>query len=189
MSRLLKLALGAGVCMGAVAPFFSLLALCARGQGHPAQAALLREHAGALQHWHPLPVRAEAHGLAPLIYTHLQAAGVAVPPTIKQELLGYYMQHAHAARMRTQVLSDILTCYQAAGIDALVLKGAALAHLVYEQPVLRPMRDIDCCQPVALIERGAGAIETPGRTAARLSKPICQTLRVLGEIPHLTSSR
>src|SRR5215212_5942003 len=143
ISRLLKLALPAGVCMGAVEPFFSLLALCARGQGHPAQVALIREHAQTLQQWDGLPALAEAHGLVPLVYTHLQAAGVAVPPAIKAQLLGYYMQHAHATRMRTQVLSDILTCYQAAGIDTLVLKGAALAHIVYPQPLLRPMRDID----------------------------------------------
>jgi len=50
---------------------------------------------------------------------------------------------ARAQGHPAQVLADILTCYQAAGIDVLVLKGAALAHLVYPQPVLRPMRDID----------------------------------------------
>ena len=129
--------------MGAVEPFFPLLALCARAQGHPVQAALLRKHAQALQQWDDLPAQAEAHGLVPLLFTHLEAAGVAMPPAIKQQLLGYYMQHAHATRVRTQVLADILTCYQAAGIDVLLLKGAALAQLVYPQPVLRPMRDID----------------------------------------------
>jgi hypothetical protein len=129
--------------MGAVEPFFPLLAVCARSRAHPAQAALLCEHAQALQQWDDLPIQAEAHGLVPLLYTQLQAAGVAIPPAIKQQLLGYYMQHAHATQVRTQVLSDILTCYQTAGIDVLVLKGAALAHLVYPQPLLRPMRDID----------------------------------------------
>src|SRR5262245_38151271 len=143
MTGLPKPVLPAGACMGAVEPFFPLLAVCARAQAHPAQAALLREQAQALQQWDALPAQAEAHGLVPLVYTHLQAAGIAVPPAIKQQLLGYYMQHAHATRVRTQVLSDILTCYQAARIDALVLKGAALAHMVYPQPVLRPMRDID----------------------------------------------
>jgi hypothetical protein len=129
--------------MGAVEPFFPLLALCARSRAHLAQAALLRQHAQTLQQWDGLPAQAEAHGLVPLLYTHLQAAGIAIPPAIKQQLLGYYMQHAHATSVRTQVLTDILTCYQAAGIEALVLKGAALAQMVYPQPVLRPMRDID----------------------------------------------
>ncbi len=126
-----------------IEPFFPLLALCARAHAHPDQAALLCEQAQGLQQWEGLPAQAEAHGLIPLLYTHFQAAGVAVPPAIKQQLLGYYMQHAHATRVRTQVLTDILTCFQHAGIDVLVLKGAALAHLVYPQPLLRPMRDID----------------------------------------------
>jgi hypothetical protein len=105
--------------------------------------ALLREHAQALTAWEGLPAQAEAHGLVPLLYTHLQATGVTAPPTIKAEILGYYMQHAHAAQVRAQVLADILRRYAAAGIDVLVLKGAALARLVYPQPVLRPMRDLD----------------------------------------------
>jgi hypothetical protein len=88
-------------------------------------------------------MNAEAHGLVPLLYTHLQAAGVALPPQVKQQLQGYYIQHAHATRVRAHVLTDILGRFQAAGIDVLVLKGAAIAYLVYPQPVLRPMRDID----------------------------------------------
>jgi hypothetical protein len=63
------------------------------------------------------------------------------------------MQHAHAARVREQALTDILACYQAAGIDALVLKGGALAHLVYPQPLLRPMRDIDILVRAAEVYR------------------------------------
>lgn len=122
---------------------FPLLALAARAHSHPRQAALLRERVEALMEWDGLPAQAEAHGLVPLLYSHLQVAGVAIPPAIKAELLGYYMQHAHAARVRAQVLTDTLRCYRAAGIDVLVLKGAALAHLVYPQPLLRPMRDLD----------------------------------------------
>ena len=121
----------------------ALLAVCARARSHPAQAQRLAHLARSLHDWDGLPVQAEAHGLVPLLYTHLRAAGIELPPAVRQPLLGYYMQHAHAARVREQVLVDILTAYQAAGIDVLVLKGAALAHLVYPQPLLRPMRDID----------------------------------------------
>jgi hypothetical protein len=124
-------------------PLFTLLALCARATGHDEQQAQLREVAGALNDWGGLAAQAEAHGLVPLLLTHLQAAGVAIPLDVKQQLLGYYMQHAHAARVREQALSDILACFRAAEIDMLVLKGAALAQLVYPQPLLRPMRDVD----------------------------------------------
>jgi hypothetical protein len=46
-------------------------------------------------------------------------------------------------RVRMRVLGDVLRAFEAAGIRALVLKGAALAHLVYPEPGLRPMRDMD----------------------------------------------
>jgi hypothetical protein len=37
----------------------------------------------------------------------------------------------------------VLAAFQTAGIDALILKGAALAYLVYPEPGLRSMRDVD----------------------------------------------
>jgi hypothetical protein len=53
------------------------------------------------------------------------------------------MQHSHANRVRGRVLAEILDAFQVAGIPILVLKGAALAYLVYPEPGLRPMRDVD----------------------------------------------
>jgi hypothetical protein len=96
-----------------------------------------------LTDWNTLPAQAESHGLAPLLYTHLQAAGVSVPAAIHQQLQARTMQHSHANRVRGCVLAEILTAFHSAGIEALVLKGAALAHLVYPSPGLRPMRDVD----------------------------------------------
>jgi hypothetical protein len=124
-------------------PHDALLALCARAQGHPAQHGRFARLAHALPSWEGLAEHAEAHGLIPLLSTHLQAAGVAIPGGLRLQLQGYYLQHAHAARLREQVLTEVLTLYRDAGIDVLLLKGAALAQLVYPQPLLRPMRDID----------------------------------------------
>ena len=122
---------------------FSLLALCARAQGHPTQYQHLREQAANLTDWNTLPTQAESHGLTPLLYTHLQAADIPIPAPIKEQLQACAMQHSHANRVRAKVLAEVLEAFQTAGIDALVLKGAALAHLVYPQPGSRPMRDVD----------------------------------------------
>src|SRR5437868_10583029 len=86
----------------------ALLALCARARSHPAQMQRLAHLARSLHDWDGLPVQAEAHGLVPLLYTHLRAAGIELPLVVRQPLLGYYMQHAHAARVREQALVDIL---------------------------------------------------------------------------------
>ena len=53
------------------------------------------------------------------------------------------MQHAHAAAVRTRVVADVGCALAQAGASFLVLKGAALAHLIYGDARLRPMRDVD----------------------------------------------
>lgn len=121
----------------------ALLGLCARAHPHPTQLALVRETASGLEDWSAFPEQAEAHGLVPLALHHLSAAGVSPPEPVRQQLIAYYVQHAHAARVREQVIADIVRCYASAGIDMLLLKGSALAYLIYPQPALRPMRDID----------------------------------------------
>ncbi len=122
---------------------FSVLALCARAQGHPTQYQLLREQAASLTDWNGLPIQAESHGLTPLVYAHLQAAGIPIPTSVKEQLQTRAMQHSHANQVRAKTLVEVLDAFQTARIDALVLKGAALAHLVYPQPGLRSMRDVD----------------------------------------------
>lgn len=122
---------------------YSLLAFAARPEGSPVYYEQLAKLAGQLTNWKEAPSQAEAHGLSPLLYTHLQAANVTLPPDIKRQLQGLYLRHRHANQVRTQVLSEILVAYQQAGIQTLLLKGAALAYLAYPQPGLRPMRDID----------------------------------------------
>lgn len=86
---------------------------------------------------------AEHHGLAPLLYTHLREAEDSFAPHVKRGLQALYLRHRRANRVRSRVLVEILTAFQAANIQTLVLKGAALAHLIYPEPGLRPMRDID----------------------------------------------
>ncbi len=85
--------------------------------------------------------------MAPLLYTHLKAAGVQLPSTVKRELQGLYLRHRHANRVRTRVLRDVLAACDTATIPVLVLKGAALCHLLYPEPGLRPMSDVDILVP------------------------------------------
>ena len=150
----------------------TLVAVCAQAVGHPALYTRLREAVSRVQRWDWLAERAEAHGLTPLVYTHLQAADVALPLSVQDELRGYYLQHAHASRVRTTVLTDILTAFQARAIEVLLLKGAALAYLVYPQPALRPMRDIDLLVPAETALRAQAVLQELGFTAAATSLPV-----------------
>ena len=122
---------------------YQLFAYCARAECDPTHYNQLAQKAAELTEWTDVPIQAEAHGLAPLLYVHSRAAGVQLPLAVKQQLQGLYLRHRWANQVRTSVLRKILTAYNAAGIESLVLKGAALAHLIYPQPGLRPMRDLD----------------------------------------------
>jgi len=93
--------------------------------------------------WSKLLAEAETHGLGPLLYTHLKAADVSLPTPTKRDLQALYLRHRHANQVRTRVLTEILAACKVENIQVLVLKGAALAHLIYPEPGLRPMRDID----------------------------------------------
>ena len=121
---------------------FPILALCARLPGSPAVAEPLRRHTAAFP-WDTLLRDADYHGLEPLLRAHLLDAGLSVPEEVGARLQARWMQHAHAYAVRTRVLAVVLRAMNDAGIPVLILKGAALAHLVYRDPLLRPMRDVD----------------------------------------------
>ena len=93
--------------------------------------------------WSALPAAAEAHGLAPLVYSHLRRLSVPVPVEIDRLLLALTVRHRRANETRCRALRDVLDAFDAAGMDAIVLKGAALANLLYPSIALRPMSDID----------------------------------------------
>lgn len=146
----------------APAPLAAVLGLCACPAGHPAQAARLAEAAGQIRDWTDLPAQAEAHGLTPLAHRHLRAAGVALPPGVAAALQAGALLHAHAAQVRTTALGEILAAYHTAGIPVLVLKGAALAYLVYDPPALRPMRDLDLLVPAEAAPRAQALLADLG---------------------------
>ena len=122
---------------------YNLLTLCARAQRNPAHYERLRESAEKLPSWENIPRLAELHGIAPLVYTHLHAAKINIPASTENDLKAHYLRHNHANRVRTRALVEILQKFQSADVQVLVLKGMAIAHLVYPHPRLRPMSDID----------------------------------------------
>jgi hypothetical protein len=122
---------------------FELLARCARLYADDSFYHNLARDTAHFSAWDALITQAETHGLGPLAYTHLHAAGAVVPRPAKRALQGLYLRHRHANQVRAQVLAELLNAFRQAGIEVLLLKGIALAHLVYPQPGLRPMRDMD----------------------------------------------
>ena len=168
--------------------YYDLLILCARANEAPSPFGStlpgmlregrgvrvydsLRQAADALPAWEPLPHLAEIHGLAPLVYTHLMAAKIALPEAVERELRARTMQHTHANRIRTRALTQILAIFGDEGIDLLVLKGMALAHLVYPHSGLRPMSDIDLLVSQANADQGQELLAELGFHPVNTSGP------------------
>jgi len=130
-------------------PVNELLTLSARVESEPGFHHVLTQETNNFTQWAEVPAQAETQGLGPLLYWHLKAAGISPPLAIKRELQSLYLRHRHANQVRSRALVEILTAFEAEGIPARVLKGAALAWLIYPEPGLRAMRDLDILVPTA----------------------------------------
>ena len=85
------------------------------------------------------------HGMSALVYTWLLNAPAdhRPPPPIMAELRADYVDYIALAERRQQQLTDLVASFEQARLSPIVLKGAALAHWLYDSPELRPSADID----------------------------------------------
>jgi hypothetical protein len=90
-----------------------------------------------------IAVRAEDHGLSPLVRRHVKDCGIQLPEAVSQQLTAMAIRHRDASRVQTATLFELVDAFDTAGITHVVLKGAILALDIYPHPELRPRRDID----------------------------------------------
>ena len=95
--------------------------------------------------WDEVFELAQKHGVTPLLHRNLKAryGDLAVPGAIRTRLRDTYRATGIRNTRIFAQLNGILKGFRAAGIDVVVLKGAHLAELVYEEVALRPMGDVD----------------------------------------------
>ena len=104
-----------------------------------------------------------AHGLGPMLLWTARQAGIdphdhpALAPLVEAT-----HQTAMASVLLERAQRDVDVALRAAGIPALWLKGAALAHTVYPEPTLRPMVDLDVLVPYEQRERALEVVQGLG---------------------------
>src|SRR5579862_5174868 len=128
---------------GPVEQVFQLLALCTQRPGHPQTAARLPAALAAAPPGTDLVKHAVQHGLAPLLLAHIRQAKAVVAPSVSVRLYAQHALHVRTAAVRRRVVGETVGALTKANIPLLVLKGAALAQLVYDDAAWRPMRDVD----------------------------------------------
>lgn len=126
-----------------ISPAYRLIAMCTRAIGSPSYYAALRRMVEQFDDWASLPELAEKHGMAALLYHHLRGADITIPMETRTVLQGIVLRRQRHARAFMQATADILRAFDAAGVPLLVMKGVALGMLIYPDPMLRPLSDID----------------------------------------------
>jgi len=121
----------------------SLLPICARPHLAEELRSELPRRASLVQDWDALLALAEEHGLGPLLFSHLTDAGVDIPADARRKLQAVYVRHQRSNEVLFAVLERLIGVFEGAKIDAVVLKGPALVQLVYRDPGLRPIGDLD----------------------------------------------
>jgi Uncharacterised nucleotidyltransferase len=128
-----------------LSPERRLLIACARSKLASADRQRIAELAGAALNWDQFGRVSYAHGIAPLIYhSFLRSDALRfIPPAAAQSLQRSYYVNAVRNSLLYNELREILTTFNDQRIEVIVLKGAALAEIVYPHRALRPMSDID----------------------------------------------
>ncbi len=93
--------------------------------------------------WYLVGAMAEHERLVPVVWNRLRSLSASIPPALADRI------HAQAAvtefrmAMTEATLQEVVEQLAAAGIQTLLLKGAALATTVYHSFAARPMGDLD----------------------------------------------
>ena len=86
-----------------------------------------------------------SHGIAGLLYLHLSSLSeeIKIPQAVIQRLQSAYLRAAASGMQQLAHFRVVAEAFGEAGIELITLKGAALTELLYGDPGLRPLSDID----------------------------------------------
>jgi putative nucleotidyltransferase-like protein len=95
--------------------------------------------------WEDIICQSDRNGVAPLLYMRLKALSqkTTIPDSVLKKLRKKYVYTAWKNKQLNHELSQMLSLLNNHGIPVIVIKGAALAELLYQNIALRPMNDVD----------------------------------------------
>ncbi|MBW1786711.1 MAG: nucleotidyltransferase family protein [Deltaproteobacteria bacterium] len=122
----------------------ALLSMIRFALGHDAEEALERSTSREID-WDAVTAMAVYHGVAPLIHTAMSNnPGIPVPGRVKAALAREFVSCSAVRMFHEKALNDVVRLLNAHKLPFVILKGIALAALVYPDPESRPSGgDID----------------------------------------------
>lgn len=124
-------------------PILHLFSLCTHLEQSPSLRQEIKTSAAQISDWTIISALAEKHGMAPLLKLNLGLAEVNIPSSVQRDFLALTLRHRLINHVRSSALSDLVRSFQQSYIPYRILKGAALAYMLYPEPGLRPMKDMD----------------------------------------------
>lgn len=122
-----------------------LLLHCARSQMRGDDGHLIGQLCAKDLDWDWI-VRVAVHNrVAPLLYYNIREAGLGkeVPSHAMRALENAYYHGLARSTRGGQIAGEMLPCLRQEGVEAILLRGLALAETLYDDPALRPFSDFD----------------------------------------------
>ncbi|MFQ6061743.1 MAG: nucleotidyltransferase family protein [Methanosarcinales archaeon] len=126
-----------------LSPESKVLLYCARKTMNEATKSKLKETLNNNLDWNYIMESASIHGISPLLYHNLSKTENNIPKEVMKKLKKHYYANFARNMFQYEELSKVLNSFKDAGIEVIVLKGAALAETVYKNIGLRSFSDID----------------------------------------------
>ncbi len=108
--------------------------------------------------WAEVDKIARFHGCAPMIYGVLEQVGTSIPRDVHEMWQQSYYLTVTANAYHVQNLSQLLEALANLDTPILLLKGAALAEILYDNITQRPMGDADLVIPAHKLPACEGAL-------------------------------
>lgn len=126
-------------------PEYQLLLGCARTKLSKNSQDKIRKLVNNGLDWDYVLQMGKAHGLAPLLYSHLHRIdhNHRIPQPIMDQLHNIYYSNLARNLLAYDELNLVLKSFEEEEIPVVALKGIVLADLVYKNVALRPMADVD----------------------------------------------
>lgn len=152
-----------------ISPELELLLACSAFAKAERRASRVRELLAGPVNGKQLVEVAERHGLMPQLYQRLSAFSSNLPAEMLLLLRSRFERNARQSLFLTQLLARVLDVFHRQGIEALVLKGPALAQMLYGDVALRQFSDIDLLIRPQAVAAAKQALNQLGFTAMELT--------------------
>ncbi|HEY7808519.1 MAG TPA: nucleotidyltransferase family protein [Croceibacterium sp.] len=116
---------------------------CCRWPRSPARDSAIRDAAARVSDWEQFERVVARHRIAPLVRDGLSCATILLPPAIDERLSRRAADRAIDSLVMARESVRLQRAMRAAGIPALILKGAAVGYLAYGDVGMKESWDID----------------------------------------------